>query len=258
MWQPSNAIENYTLWLLILSAILAVVAIIQIFLYISANRAAVKAANAAIESNEISRKTFIADQRPWIRLDVGIGGALRYDDEGWDAGMRWHFPLKYSITNIGKSPGTNVSFFAQIIPYTLPHWPSDSIVDGQPVGKPVTGTDIETELDNVCGFPEGMTSVNMGFGQSLFPNDQLTGLFGLNGNPQKFEEAKTSQGYSGQFLVLVCVSYGSTFNKEMYRTAKVFNLFKSTSGTITLEGETIPPNELGLVAHPQQIGNIVQ
>lgn len=259
MWLPRNPIENYTLWLLIFSAVLALISIVQIVLFIKSNNEAVKAANAAMESNAISRQVLIAEQRPWIKLEIEIGGSLRYDDKGWDAGTRWHFPLKYRISNIGKSPGTNVSLFAEIIPLIIPHWSKDSIVNGKPKGMPLKGTDIPAELERICGFPENMTSSNLGFGQTLFPNEHMNGIFGLNGSPNRFEEAKSSEGYTGQFLIVICVSYGSTFDKEMYRTAKAFHLFKNTENkSINLNGVTIPVEELEIAPHPNQIGNIVK
>lgn len=266
MLKPTNPIEWYTLGLLLFTVILAIVAIIQIRLVNQSNQeskkasdAATIAAEAAVESNEISRQLLIAEQRPWIKLNVEIGGPLSYTDKGWDAGMRWHFPLKYTLKNIGKTPGVNVSLSANIIPYTLPHFPKDKIKDGVPQGMPIEGTDIAAELARMCEFPEAMTSSNMGFGQTLFPNDQIQGLFGLNGDPKRFDEAKTNEANTHQFLVVVCVSYGSTISDKMYRTAEAFQLLKNNSGfKINLEGESILEKDLALVSSPQQFGKIVE
>lgn len=74
-------------------------------------------------------------------------------------------------------------------------------------------------------------------------------------NPSRFDEAKRApEGYTGQFLVVVCVTYGSTYSNESHRTAKAFNLFKRR-GDIDLNGEFIPLTELALVPHPQQTGS---
>ena len=214
-------------------------------------------ANAAIESNNISRAAMIADQRPWVSVGVEIGGPLAYDANDWDAGIRWHIPLRYKLQHLGKTPATKVSFFAEIIPFTLPHWPTNMIKDGMPQGLPIPGTDIAKEIESVCGFPETMATHNMGWGHVLFPGEREERIFGLNGNPSRFDDAKkTPEGYHGQFLIVVCVTYGSPYSDEPYRTAKAFNLYKCTgNGCIDINGETIPMVELALAPHPQQAGS---
>src|SRR4051812_20020271 len=37
--------------------------------------------------------------RPWVSLEVEIAGPLAYDNVGWDAGTRWHIPIKFKLTN---------------------------------------------------------------------------------------------------------------------------------------------------------------
>lgn len=218
--------------------------------------AAEKAAEHANESNKLSRDAMVAQQRPWISVDVEIASPLAYDDAGWDAGIRWHIALKYRLHHLGKTPATNVSFFGEIIPFTISHWPANMVKDGIPQGVPIDGTDVAKEIETVCSFPESMSKFNMGFGQLLFPDESKVGLFGLNGNPARFEEAKTNQGYGGQFLIVVCATYESTFNREPYRTAKAFLLHKLTGNQrIGLNGEIIPMYELGFTPHPQQIGS---
>jgi hypothetical protein len=223
-----------------------------------AANAARDAAGAAIEGNRISRDVMIADQRPWIALDVEIAGPLAYDAEGWDAGVRWHVPVKYRLRHLGKAPATNVSFFGALIPFVMASWPAETPIEEILKGPPVPVTDVVKELQAVCDFPEAMTAHKMGFGQVMFPTDDKTQLFGLNGNPQCFDEVKEKfpSGYSGQFLVVVCATYGSTFSNDRYRTAKAFHLFKR-SGTkhIDLAGETISIADLGFVLSPADGGS---
>lgn len=267
LWQrtTNDPVAFFTLWLAVFTSLLVLVSTFQIGFLISANRTAAKAAkaaenaaNAAIESNSISRTAMIAEQRPWVSVDAEVAGPLAFSAEGWDAGVRWHIPLKYRLHNLGKTPATNVSFFAQIIPFTISHWPVSKVKDGIPQGQPIPGTDIAKEFEAVCGFPEAMTKNNMGSGQLLFPSEIRDGIFILNGNPSRFDEVKKSpDGFGGakggNFLIVVCASYGSTFSADLYRTAKAFQLFKR-SGTqgIDINGETIPVNDLALAAHPQQ------
>lgn len=264
-WQRtvSEPISFYTFVLAIFTGLLALVAVFQIAHLIRSNteatkaaNAAEKAANAAIASNEISRGIMIAEQRPWIAVEVNVAGPLAYDAKGWDAGVRWHIPLKYNLRNLGKTPATNVSFFAEIIPYVIPCWPAGKIKDGKPQGESTPGTDIIEEIKNICGFPDDMSSLNMGWGTVVFPEERIDGEFGLNGNPGRFDEVRNALcGYTGQFLVVVCVSYGSTYTDTIYRTAKSFNLYKRTSdGRINLAGENIPLEGLALTRYPEQKG----
>ncbi|SNZ01731.1 hypothetical protein [Flagellimonas pacifica] len=261
MWKPTNPTELYTLGLLIFTVVLAIISAIQIFLFIQSNRqatraseAALSAAEAAVESNDISRQIMIAEQRPWIKHEVNIGGPLSYTAE-----KGWHFPLEYSLTNIGKSPGTMVSFYAQMIPFNISVYPKGSIVNNVPQGSPLPGTDIAEELQKISQIPEDKEWLKMSFGQILFPNELAKGLLNINANMELFEKAKEHEGFSGQFLVLVCVKYGSTLNDEMYRTAKSYQLWKTVSGqSITLEGETISASELALTESPQLFTKIIE
>ncbi|WP_437397576.1 hypothetical protein [Flagellimonas lutimaris] len=261
MWKPTNPTELYTLGLFIFTVVLAVISAIQIYLFIQSNRqanraseAALRASEAAVESNSISRQIMIAEQRPWINHKVGIGGPLSYSDE-----KGWYFPIDYSLINIGKSPGTMVSFYAQMIPFNISVYPKQSIVNNVPQGNPLPGTNIEEELQNICKIPEDKEWVKMGFGQILFPNESKKGVLNIQANGELFEKAKEHEGFSGQFLILICVKYGSTFNDKMYRTAKSYHLWKSVDGQrITLEGETISASELALTESPQLFTKIIE
>ena len=196
-------------------------------------------------------KLLTDDKRPWISLDVEPIGALAYDDKGWNAGARWYVPIRYKLRNSGASPANGVSFFASIRPFNISVWPTGP--DGKPVGKPIPGTDIAKELDAVCDFPAGMAGHGMGWGEPLFANEERQRNFILNGNPQFFEEAKKTPGYSGQFLVVACVVYGNSTNDLIYRTAKAFQLFKP-KGNIDLNGEAVPLGQFGFVASPINSG----
>jgi hypothetical protein len=214
-----------------------------------------QSADASIESNKISREVLIAEQRPWISVDIELAGHLSYDAKGWSAGTRWHIPIKYKLRNHGKTPGTNVSFFASIVPFITPHFPKDAATkEGIPQGSILPGTDIAKEFETICSFPEQMSNLNMGWGQVLFPEESEGKIFGLNGAPARFDVSKeTLVGYTGQFIIVVCVTYGSTYSKEPYRTVKAFNLYKTIdNGTINLDGETVAVVNLRLAQHPIQ------
>lgn len=261
IWKPTTPTELYTLGLLIFTAVLALISIVQIFLFIQSNKqatesskAALKAAEAATESNQISRQIMIAEQRPWIKHEVGVGGTLSFTKE-----KGWVFPLRYILANIGKSPGTMVSFYAQVMPFNISVFPEESVVNGVPQGNPLPGTSIEEELEKIAKLPEDMEWFKMGFGQILFPNDEIDGLLNIHANNELFELAKEHEGYSGQFLVLTCVKYGSTLDAQLYRTAKSYSLWKTVKGErISLNGENIAVEQLALTENPQLFSKIVE
>ncbi len=261
MWKPTNPIELYTLGLFIFTAVLALISVIQIFLFIQSNRqanraseAALNAADAARESNNISRQVMIAEQRPWIKHEVSIGGPLSFSAE-----KGWKFPLEYNLTNVGKSPGTMVSFYAQLLPFNISVYPKENVANGIPKGDPLPGTDIEAELQKISKVPDDKEWLKMSFGEILFPNDVIKGVLNIHTNSQLFDKAKEHEGFSGQFLVLVCVKYGSTLGDDMYRTAKSYQLWKTVHGqSINLDGETISVAELALTESPQLFTKIIE
>lgn len=210
---------------------------------------------------ELGREEFIANQRPWVSVEVDLASDLAYDGEGWNAGTRWHIKLGYRLKNLGKTPATNVSFFAEIVPFVISHFPKSTIKDGIPqMLTPVPGTDVAKELESICTYCEGMTEHGMGSGHFLFPEEPEERAFTINAQTTIFEDVRKSQdGYLGQFLVLVCVTYGSTFSKDTYRTAKAFHLYnRFNKHPIDLSGENIPMDHLGLSPFVTQEGSLVR
>lgn len=85
-----------------------------IFLWQSTNRlwaAAKGAANAAAESNKISRELFISENRPWV--SIGIAPA---DDFGvWVHEGVIELPIKITLKNVGRSPATRIMHDARLV-----------------------------------------------------------------------------------------------------------------------------------------------
>jgi hypothetical protein len=111
LWEKARTdpIALFTFWLVIFTAVLSGVGVIQLKLLgrsetIAANsaRAARDSANAAKQSAEISEKTLVAANRPWIQLDVQVGGPITYDVNGAN------FTFRFILKNVGRSPATNV------------------------------------------------------------------------------------------------------------------------------------------------------
>jgi len=247
----SEPINIFTLILAGSTTLLFVLGVIQIGFLIHTNRTAETAANAAIEQNKISRDAMIADQRPWLPLDVDLTTPLVFDHKAGDSGGLWQISLRWNTKNIGKTPATNVSFSARLIPWIFDSVPVDE--KAQATGPIVPGTNIATEFDDVCGFTERLTDYKIGFGQIMFPNEtneKWTRDFGLNGDPHLFKVAKELHTYTGQFLIIACLTYGSTISDSKYRTAKAYSLWKIGDGKINLDGEAVPLAKLGFTVFP--------
>ncbi len=65
--------------------------------------------SVAQRSSEIAERSLIAANRPWIKVDIEVGGAILFNDNGAN------FTLNYSLKNIGHSPATNVWVSAKAI-----------------------------------------------------------------------------------------------------------------------------------------------
>lgn len=246
-----DPVAAFTLFLVVFTAVLSGVGVIQLKLLTRAETVAEKSANAAKESAEVAKNTLIASNRPWMSLDVELAGDLSFDTPILGANNKWSIPITYRTRNIGHSPATDVSFFAAIIPFTLPHF-ANKTPNGEVQGPIIAGTDLAEEIDKVCKFPETMASQKMGWGQVVFPDESISAKFELNGNADLFEKAKTNSGYSGQFVIVGCITYGSTLNSEnRFRTGKAFHLFKNSgSYHFDLNGENVSINELGFQLSP--------
>jgi hypothetical protein len=203
-----------------------------------------------ISKAELPEKKPESPNRPWVSLRVGLAGPLAYDDKGWDAGTRWHLLLNYEMKNTGNTPAVGVEFFANLIPFTIPHFPPDRIKNGLPQGDPIPDTNVPVELKKMCdAFALMITHAGPTSGRTLFRGDSQNGRFQINGDPTIFDAAKTNRGFSGNFVILACATYRFTSEEGIHQTGEAFALFRP-NGKINIEGETIPPNELGLVTQP--------
>jgi hypothetical protein len=188
--------------------------------------------------------------RPWISLDIELAGPLAYDAAGWDAGLRWHIPIRFKLTNTGNSPATGVDAHADIRPFTIGYWPPGRIKDGIPQGEPIPGTNVVTELKALCETQAAMRKHLGSFmGQTIFKGRTFEGLFHLNANPAMFDAARQSPGFSGNLLILMCVSYKSPTDDRLHQTGESFAVF-ITNAKIDLNGGSIPAEKLRLTSQP--------
>jgi hypothetical protein len=98
------------------SVLLAIVAVVQIFLILNANEsarvsanAAVAAANSSSRANDLSRQALIADQRPWVSVSIEPAGPITWPNGGVQ------IPYKITLKNIGKTPALRLRHFEAIV-----------------------------------------------------------------------------------------------------------------------------------------------
>jgi hypothetical protein len=223
-------------------------------------------------AKEVKREmlpTGVADQRPWVDFDVKIIGPLSYDNENGMVRPWWHIGLEYQLRNTGKTPADDVKVTGSLIPLLASVWPKEKIKNGVPQGLPEPGTDVDAELKKLCNsFMNMMSMIKKNkavkaakmltfSGELVFPDKPVIkyGIFGENQGSGVFEAAKAAHGYSGQFVLLMCVTYHSNLDNNYHTTGKAFLLFKrkNSSGKypdIALNGEKVPVEELLLVHSP--------
>jgi hypothetical protein len=120
-----------------------------------------------------------------------------------------------------------------------------SIRQARRQGLPDPGTDANKELKAFCDsaadirkYLPPLTAI------TLYPGSSATvGYFGLNGNPQLFDKAGLVHGYSGNFLILLCVTYKFATGKDFHQTGQAYAVFKPNTA-INIDGETVPPDGL--------------
>jgi hypothetical protein len=149
---PEAAIARYNWWLMIFTGILAVATIglgsATVGLYLIGE----KQIEIANKSTEVAEKAFIAANRPWVKIDIQVGGPIAYNVNGAN------FTLRYIMKNIGHSPATNV-------------WPNPKVI--APILDPDAPENFSprAELQNLIS--EMKKRPPSPFGYALFPDDVI-------------------------------------------------------------------------------------
>jgi hypothetical protein len=203
-----------------------------------------------IERADHPAPTVDSPDRAWVAVEVEVAGDLAYDAVGWDAGTRWHLPIKFRLTNTGNTPATGIDAHANIMPFMIGYWPKDRIKDGIPQGPAIPGTNAADELKKLCASLASMTS-NLGpfMGYTLFKGKSLESLFHINGNPDLFNAARQSPGYSGNILLLICATYRASTDERLHQTGESFAIFRPNA-KIDLEQGTVAASELRITIQP--------
>ena len=195
-------------WLLVLVAVGTGYVAVRSLRHIGEQAAAnAEAAKAAKESNEINRAILVADQRPWIGIDVSIHGAVEPHPGTPNA---WRVQVGYVLKHAGKSPAVDVTVYMKLVPFLL-HRFAELPQIGKPMPEVIKGTDIERELESACWeLPDAPGLPKFGFSRTLFPGEEQPGRWSL---PFPLDDgADVPPNYTGQFLVVCGVTYRSALN----------------------------------------------
>jgi hypothetical protein len=203
----------------------------------------------AEEANRLTNAMLVAQQRPWISLEVALSSGLSYDTRDG-----WHVVIQFRLKNAGPSPATRTSFTATLMPFCPKSWTEESLKGRSIFEMPTLGTDPPTELRKLAeGAMNGVKS-EVGFGKTIFPGEIYETTFGIYGSGPLFDAARGLECYSGQFVLLVCAGYGCTLDDSAHITAKGFSLYKQRQADgwrkIDLAGESIGPGSLVISPFP--------
>ena len=185
-------------------------------------------AAAAIEANAVNRQAYISDQRPWIRLEVEIGGPLTYELDEVFLG------ISCRMQNLGRSPAIQASPHIELISLEPARFPPHSLLQGA--------------IDR---------AERSAFGVTIFPNDTKTMRIGARLNRKSFNRAK-ERGHLA-LVVSAVVVYGSSLDKSVHRTAIQAHVRRekqiiSQSGSVTTKTYSeIPISDGNIPEHELRI-----
>lgn len=197
-------------------------------------RATSRMQSATSATLEHLKREFTAEHRPWITMECKVGATLAFSDN------EWSLPIFYAIKNLGRSPAINVSFAARLLPWET--WVVVNRTDQDPFGQRLPGTDVMTELNAVSEFSERIIrdSTTGNWGHVLFPTEFEERPWKPLADQKAFEAAASSPAYSGSFLLVASVVYGSTLGDALFRTAKAYGIWKANGARLEPRGEEQP------------------
>jgi len=207
--QAERGLVFYTLWLDVFTGALAVSTLglwVVTFIGIGKQgretrrsmRIAKDAANAAVESNKISRELFVAEQRPWVNVQVEARGDLLVYSTGA------HVDITIKMSNIGRSPALKVYI--------------DAII--------YCGNNIVSLEDAFYGFCAAhiipRSKIALQFGRSVFPNQEIERKTQARCTAKHIRMANTG-GIIVPFI-FVCAHYFYEGSDTSHRTAYVIDI----------------------------------
>ena len=192
----------------------------------------------ASQANTINRDSFEATQRPWVKVDVAIGGPIKFESGNM------YITLKFDLYNTGHTPAR----------YTWPEWRIYSARINSP-------NDLIEKQSTLCAdFIRPNSQNTPGF--TLFPDEKKTVLItAMMANPEMIADMEYyPRSTYVKFpnvspIILGCVDYQTASRQEHHQTGFAYEVWAAGPGEIEISGnfvpvpidnETIPADRLSL------------
>jgi hypothetical protein len=197
VWDKASTVTNI---------LLALVALVQVFLVLDANesarmsaKAAVAAANASSRANDLSRQALIADQRPWIAVSIEPSGPITWANGGMQV------PFKITLKNIGKSPALK-----------LRH------IEGMVLDMNADLLGRQSEFRNMLPVGGGIGAIN------LMPGDEVQVIINQQVDAQSVERSSAARAEQGPKLVVPVIvgaaDYYTEFDADVHSTGFIYEI----------------------------------
>jgi hypothetical protein len=254
-WPPGFRPSSWANWALAILAIWAGNIALNSLDTLNVQTAEVK------KGNEISRDALIADQRPWLSMQVQLIGPFSRDMDPRMTRHDWHATVHVALHNHGKTPAIDVQVTPKLIPQTTGYF-TGGADDNGPKGQFVEGTNVRQEVEIACRTTEKAirtqmkkAGISFGFGEVIYPGEDGSATIRV---PFPGEELPVPENYFGHFILVVGVSYDSTFEgTEDFKTGRAFRVWKNGGdGHIKFSGEGLPVEAIGFMPEPWGTGNL--
>jgi hypothetical protein len=214
-WEKATTdpVAAFTLFLVIFTAILSAVGVIQLKMLTRAETLAEKTAQAAKESADVARDTLVATNRPWIQIkSIAITSPLGFGREyGNDVGGGVNLALL--VKNVGKSPAIRVGAEVQLA------WTFDELASQREFCEIIKRVR-DPALQTRTLLPEN----------TLFPDDEMTFHIRAWTNREQIERALNWAGNipdnKVNLKLIGCVYYEFSFAPGLHQTGIIFELKK--------------------------------
>lgn len=187
---------RYSFWTTVAAVGLSALGLLFLKRTLDATTAAAVASNmsadAAIKGNQLNRQIFESSERPWIKVDMAIGGPLTYDVNGL------HCAILFALTNVGKSPATYVQVSPRFTTFT--------------------GTTINPRSEQKRHLAQLKSQPHSGFGYMIFPGETKRQRYLLSIPKDTIEEAKKELSFATP-TIEGFVTYNFVFDQNVHVTS---------------------------------------
>lgn len=170
-----------------------------------AAREAQKTSDAAITANTLNREAFIAEYRPWLRVDVGIDGPLKWDKNGAT------FQFVIVVENIGRAPALH--FIARF----------NIILAWAPLQLKEEQASFASKVREVSIYMGGESTVFPGQ-KMVFPHEIPINWIAINEHIAKNKRKGIGEDFIFPHLV-GCVDYRSP-SRTKHQTGFIYNIHR--------------------------------